>query len=61
MGVGYNTPGIIKYRFWKYAKENPNFHYAVVNKEKSYIPEIIKHKSYEFIGDIDEIIRLYFF
>lgn len=61
MGVGYNTPGIIKYRFWKYAKENPNFHYAVVNKEKSYIPEIIKHKSYEFVGDIDEIIRLYFF
>lgn len=32
LGVGYNTPGIIKYPFWRMTAANPRAVYACVNK-----------------------------
>jgi NAD-dependent SIR2 family protein deacetylase len=31
LGVGFNTPGIVKYPFWKMTAENPNAVYACIN------------------------------
>ena len=36
LGVGLNTPGIIKYNFWQQAYENPNAVYACVNQGKDF-------------------------
>lgn len=43
LGVGNNTPVIIKYPFWKMTFENPKAVYACINYEEIYRPkEIIK-------------------
>ena len=31
LGVGYNTPGIVKFSFWRMTAENPREVYACVN------------------------------
>ena len=38
LGVGGNTPGIIKYPFWKMTLENRSAAYACINQKESYIP-----------------------
>jgi hypothetical protein len=35
------SPGIIKFNFWQYTKENPNAFYACINKDEAYCPEEI--------------------
>lgn len=35
LGVGMNTPGIIKYQFWNMTYQNPNAIYAIVNAANS--------------------------
>ncbi len=32
LGVGYNTPVIIKYPFWRMTAKNPNAFYACINQ-----------------------------
>ena len=34
LGVGANTPGIIKYPFWQMTVQNPNAAYACINQGK---------------------------
>lgn len=62
IGVGFNTPGIIKYPFWKFAKSNKKWTYACINKDQAYVPETIKENSICFNSDIDlllsDILRL---
>lgn len=44
LGVGQNTPVIIKYPFWRYTAENPNAMYACINAQDVYAPhEIASH------------------
>lgn len=38
LGVGMNTPGIIKYNFWQQAYENPKAMYACVNQGQGVFP-----------------------
>lgn len=38
IGVGYNTPGIIKYAFWQLAIRNPNAFYIAISLEDSQVP-----------------------
>ena len=57
MGVGYDTPSIIKYNFWNQVKNNKNAKYISINLEKDDIPEEIKNRSLLLIGDADEIIN----
>lgn len=41
LGVGANTPGIIKYPFWQMTAQNPNAVYACINNSDTYVPEEI--------------------
>ena len=52
LGVGENTPGIIKYPFWNFVYKNKNAFYASVNMEKEEIPAEIKTRSVLIKGDI---------
>lgn len=60
LGVGANTPVIIKYPFWQYTKENPKAFYACINKGEAYCPEEIADRSICIDGDIGEILRKLF-
>ena len=55
LGVGYNTPGIIKYPFWKMTAENPNATYICINKKEAFCPKEIKQKAICIDEDIDNV------
>ena len=52
LGVGYNTPGIIKYPFWKYTAVNPDAIYACINYKDAVCPDDILDQSICIDGDI---------
>ena len=56
LGVGMNTPGIIKYPFWRMVMENENALYCTVNKGQVYVPSEIKNKSIIIDDDIGYVI-----
>ena len=45
LGVGYNTPGIIKYPFWRTAAENKNAAYVCINYGEAVCPKEIAKKA----------------
>ena len=57
LGVGFNTPVIIKYPFWQMTAKNPNAMYACVNFNEAFCPEELKCKSICINGDIAEVLR----
>ena len=58
LGVGANTPGIIKYPFWQMTQNFKNAFYVCINKGEIYIPAEIKDKSLGIDGDIGEILKM---
>ena len=56
-GVGYNTPGIIKYQFWQMTAENPKTIYACINKGEAYAPVEIKDRSICINADIGRVLE----
>ena len=58
LGVGSNTPVVIKYPFWQMTYENPNAVYACVNYGEAYCPKAIEEKSICLDGDILEILNM---
>lgn len=56
LGVGYNTPGIIKYPFWRMTARNPNAVYACLNFSEAYAPDEIAKQSILISGDIHEVL-----
>lgn len=56
LGVGYNTPGIIKYPFWKYVYANPQSTYVSINLGEQYCPKEIKNRSIMINQPIQELI-----
>lgn len=56
LGVGYNTPGIIKYLFWQMAAKNPNAVYTCINEGEAYAPEEIMERSICINRDIGAVI-----
>ncbi|QTQ14295.1 Sir2 silent information regulator family NAD-dependent deacetylase [Treponema parvum] len=56
LGVGYNTPGIIKYPFWQMTAANPKSVLISVNSEEDYIPEEISDRAVSFKGDLASVI-----
>ena len=56
LAVGYNTPGIIKYSFWRMTHDWPDAIYACLNDGEAYAPDEIKRKSICVNGDIGEIL-----
>lgn len=57
LGVGYNTPVIIKYPFWQMTAKNPNATYACINNGQAIFPTEIQHKSICINDDISDAIR----
>ena len=53
LGVGGNTPVIIKYPFWRYTEANPEATYACINLGDVWAPEGIRNRSILLDGDID--------
>ena len=56
LGVGYNTPAIIKYPFWRMTAANPNAAYACVNLGEADAPSDMREQSICIDGDIGEIL-----
>lgn len=56
LGVGFNTPAIIKYPFWKMTAENPNSFYACVNFGEAFCPDEIAKRSVCIDDDISEVL-----
>ena len=57
LGVGYNTPGIIKYPFWQMTYQNPKAVYACVNYGDAAAPAEIAKQSICLDGDIGEALK----
>lgn len=56
IGVGYNTPGIIKYNFWQQVYQNKNAAYACLNMEEAPVPKEIAARALVIAGDSAQII-----
>ena len=57
LGVGYNTPGIIKYNFWQQTLRNPDATYVCMNKGEAIAPREIQRQSICLDGDIAEMLE----
>ena len=56
-GVGYNTPGIIKYPFWQMTANNPKAIYACINYGEAGCPDEIKQQSICINEDIGKVLK----
>lgn len=56
LGVGGNTPGIIKYPFWRMTAENPKAVYVCVNLGEAHVPVEIAERSICIHADIGEML-----
>ena len=57
LGVGYNTPVIIKYPFWRMTAKSPNAVYACINKGEASAPMEIGKQAVCFDEDIGAVLR----
>lgn len=57
LGVGYNTPGIIKYPFWQRVLQNPQATYACINLGDAGAPREIRERSICIDDDIARVIE----
>ena len=57
LGVGYNTPGIIKYPFWQMTAKNPNAIYACINQGQAACPPEIERRSLCINADIGPVLQ----
>ena len=58
LGVGYNTPGIIKYPFWQAVYRNREAAYACINYGDAAAPQEIAERSICIDGDIGEVLKM---
>ena len=57
LGVGFNTPVIIKYPFWQMTAKNSNAVYACINKGQAFCPREIEPQSICIDADIAEVLE----
>ena len=57
LGVGYNTPVIIKYPFWQMTAKNPNAIYACINQGQAVCPQEIETQSICMDADIGQVLQ----
>ena len=57
LGVGANTPGIIKYPFWKLTEQNEKAVYVCVNAGQAVCPREIKKRTICIDGDIGKVLE----
>ena len=56
LGVGSNTPAIIKYPFWDFTAENPRAKYICVNFGEAFVPKNIAAQSIAINADIKDFL-----
>lgn len=56
LGVGYNTPAIIKYPFWQMTVKDPNTVYACINQGQASCPREIERQSICINADIGSVL-----
>ena len=57
LGVGRNTPGIIKYPFWQMTAKNPNAQYVCINFGEAFAPYEIEKRSLCINDDIGKVLQ----
>ncbi len=57
LGTGMNTPGIIKYNFWRMTSQWDNAIYACINLSDAFAPNEIKKKSICISEDIGKVLE----
>lgn len=57
LGVGANTPGIIKYPFWQMTAQNSKSTYACINYGEAITPEAIRGQSICIDKDISVVLE----
>ena len=57
LGVGYNTPVIIKYPFWQMTAKNPDATYACINQGQAVCPREIERQSVCINADIGQVLQ----
>lgn len=57
LGVGYNTPIIIKYPFWQMTAKNPNATYVCINQGQAVCPQEIEKRSICMDADIGQVLQ----
>lgn len=57
LGVGMNTPGIIKYPFWQMTTAYENAFYICINKGQAWAPEGIREKALCLNCDITDAVE----
>lgn len=57
LGVGANTPVIIKYPFWYMVMENKKASYACINYQEAFCPNELEERSICLDGDIGEVLK----
>ena len=57
LGVGGNTPGIIKYPFWRLTAQNPRARYVCINFGEAFVPNEIAARSLAVDADIAEVLN----
>ena len=58
LGVGYNTPVIIKYPFWQMTAKNPDATYVCINQGQTVCPQEIERQSICLDADIGDLLTL---
>lgn len=56
LAVGYNTPSIIKFSFWRMVHEWKNAVYVCLNDGEAYVPDEIKTKSICINSKVEEVL-----
>ena len=56
LGVGANTPGIIKYPFWRMTAQNANATYVCINFGEAVVPEELSTRSICVSEDIGKVL-----
>lgn len=57
LGVGFNSPGVIKFPFWNMATKNPDAVFASVNLTPTCYPALLEGRSIVVSRDVDAVIR----
>ena len=57
LGVGYNTPVIIKYPFWRLTARNPAATYACINYGEAVCPKELGKQAICIDGDVGEVLK----
>lgn len=57
LGVGANTPVIIKYPFWEMTAQNPKAKYVCINSQEAYAPRKICHSALCIESDIGKVLH----